>query len=214
MGEWVLRTGCRQARQWMQDLGDNESPAVSINLFSQQFSRPELVVHIEKLLDEFQLPASRLQLEITESAVIDVPELAIDVLHRLRGLGVKVHLDDFGTGYSSLAYLQRFAVDVLKIDQGFVQRMGRNGGGAEIVETIVTLAQNLGMAALAEGIETPEQLQYRPRSGLRLRSGLPLRQTHAAGGDPRVSSDADRWMWGKTRSPSDVGWAWARLRSL
>ena len=158
IGEWVLRTGCRQARRWMRELDENESFAVSINLFSQQFSRPELVVHIEKLLDEFELPANRLQLEITESAVIDVPELAIDVLHRLRGLGVKVHLDDFGTGYSSLAYLQRFAVDILKIDQGFVQSMRRNGGGAEIVETIVTLAQNLGMAALAEGIETTEQL--------------------------------------------------------
>jgi len=158
IGEWVLRKGCEQAKQWIQDLGDHESPAVSINLFSQQFSRPELVVHIENLLDEFQLPASSLQLEITESAVIDVPELAIDVLHRLRGLGVKVHLDDFGTGYSSLAYLQRFAVDILKIDQAFIQRMGQSGGGAEIVEAIVTLAQNLGMLALAEGIETPEQL--------------------------------------------------------
>ncbi len=90
--------------------------------------------------------------------MIDVPELAIDVMKRLRGLGVKVHLDDFGTGYSSLAYLQRFAVDVLKIDQGFIQRLGGNGGGVEIVRTIVTLARNLGMDALAEGIETPEQL--------------------------------------------------------
>lgn len=158
MGEWVLRTGCKQAKQWMHDFNHNGSPAVSINLFSQQFSRTELVVYIEHLLDEVQLPADRLQLEITESAVIDVPELAIDVLHRLRNLGVKVHLDDFGTGYSSLAYLQRFAVDVLKIDQGFVQRLGSNGGGSEIVQTIVTLARNLGMAALAEGIETSEQL--------------------------------------------------------
>ena len=159
IGEWVLRTGCRQARQWMHDLNHNGSPAVSINLFSRQFSRTELVVYIQELLDEIQLPANRLQLEITESAVIDVPELAIDVLLRLRNLGVKVHLDDFGTGYSSLAYLQRFAVDVLKIDQCFVQRLGRNGGGSEIVQTIVTLAQNLGMVALAEGIETPEQLE-------------------------------------------------------
>jgi len=159
IGEWVLHTGCRQARQWMQDFNHNGSPAVSVNLFSRQFSRTELVVYIKELLEKTQLPANRLQLEITESAVIDVPELAIDVLLRLRNLGVKVHLDDFGTGYSSLAYLQRFAVDVLKIDQSFVQRLGRNGGGSEIVQTIVTLAQNLGMDALAEGIETPEQLE-------------------------------------------------------
>jgi len=159
IGEWVMFTGCRQARQWMLDLDPDDSPAVSINLFSRQFSRPELVVYIEKLLDEVQLPANRLQLEITESAVIELPELAIGVLQRLCDLGVKVHLDDFGTGYSSLAYLQRFAVDFIKIDQGFVQRLGSDRGGSEIVQTIVTLAQNLGMDALAEGIETEEQLK-------------------------------------------------------
>ena len=88
-----------------------------------------------------------------------MPELAIDVMRRLRNLGVKVHLDDFGTGYSSLAYLQRFAIDTLKIDQGFTQRLGSSGGGGiEIVETIIALARNLGMDALAEGIETREQL--------------------------------------------------------
>ncbi len=159
LGEWVLRTGCRQARLWMLELEPDDSPAVSVNLFSRQFSRPELVIYIEDLLAKVGLPADRLQLEITESAVIDVPELAIAVLLRLRDIGVKVHLDDFGTGYSSLAYLQRFAVDFIKIDQGFVQRLGSNGGGSAIVQTIVTLAQNLGMDALAEGIETREQLK-------------------------------------------------------
>jgi diguanylate cyclase (GGDEF)-like protein/PAS domain S-box-containing protein len=158
IGEWVLRTGCRQALTWPAATDGQQAPAISINLFSRQFSRAELVSFISDLLEELDLPAHRLQLEITESAVIDVPELAIDVMKRLRGLGVKVHLDDFGTGYSSLAYLQRFAVDVLKIDQGFIQRLGGNGGGVEIVRTIVTLARNLGMDALAEGIETPEQL--------------------------------------------------------
>jgi len=158
IGEWVLRTGCRQASAWMTQSDGDGSPAVSINLFSRQFSQTELVVYIQKVLEEIQLPADRLQLEITESAIIDVPELAIDVMHRLRSLGVKVHLDDFGTGYSSLAYLQRFAIDALKIDRGFIQRLGSNGGGAEIVQTIVTLARNLGMDALAEGIESPDQL--------------------------------------------------------
>jgi len=158
IGEWVLRSGCKQARQWMQQLNGQGSPAVSINLFSRQFSRTELVVYVQQLLEEIQLPPDRLQLEITESAIIDVPELAIDVLQRLRNLGVKVHIDDFGTGYSSLAYLQRFAVDTLKIDRGFIRRLGANSGGAEIVRTIITLARNLGMDALAEGIEQPEQL--------------------------------------------------------
>lgn len=159
IGEWVLRTGCRQAAQWMHECNGSGSPAVSINLFSRQFSRIELVVYIQEVLEEIQLPSDRLQLEITESAIIDLPELAIDVMHRLRNLGVKVHLDDFGTGYSSLAYLQRFAIDTLKIDRVFIQRLGSNGGGAEIVQTIITLARNLGMDALAEGIETTEQLK-------------------------------------------------------
>ncbi len=158
IGEWVLRSGCKEAHSWMQHLNRERSPAVSINLFSRQFSRTELVVYIQQLLEEIQLPSDRLQLEITESAIIDVPELAIDVLQRLRNLGVRVHIDDFGTGYSSLAYLQRFAVDTLKIDRGFIRRLGANTGGAEIVRTIITLARNLGMDALAEGIENPEQL--------------------------------------------------------
>jgi diguanylate cyclase (GGDEF)-like protein/PAS domain S-box-containing protein len=157
IGEWVMRTACRQARQWLESLGDR-SPAVSLNLFSRQFSRAELVEYIETVLHDAKLPPDRLQLEITESAVIDMPELAIEVLQRLRNLGVTVHLDDFGTGYSSLAYLQRFAVDVLKIDQGFIHQLGSDGGGVDIVQTIVALARNLGMEALAEGIETTEQL--------------------------------------------------------
>jgi len=158
IGEWVLRSGCRQAARWMHECDGSASPAVSVNLFSRQFSRAELVVYIREVLDEFDLPSNRLQLEITESAIIDVPELAIDVMLRLRKLGIKVHLDDFGTGYSSLAYLQRFAIDTLKIDRGFIQRIGSDGGGAEIVQTIISLARNLGMDALAEGIERPEQL--------------------------------------------------------
>lgn len=159
IGEWVLRTGCEQALEWKNRLNGSGSPAVSINLFSDQFSRQELVVYIQEILDEIHLPADRLQLEITESAIIEVPELAIDVMRRLHNLGVKVHLDDFGTGYSSLAYLQRFAVDTLKIDRGFIQRLGSDGGGTEIVQTIIALARNLGMDSLAEGIETEEQLQ-------------------------------------------------------
>lgn len=171
IGEWVLRSGCREAREWMNHLNGSGSPAVSINLFSKQFSRPELVVYVKKLLDENQLPSDRLQLEITESAVIEVPELAIDVLQRLKSLGVKVHIDDFGTGYSSLAYLQRFAVDTLKIDRGFIRRLGANTGGAEIVRTIITLARNLGMEALAEGIEKPEQLSMAREMGCEFAQG-------------------------------------------
>jgi diguanylate cyclase (GGDEF)-like protein/PAS domain S-box-containing protein len=172
IGEWVLRSACRQATTWPADHRSRRPPAVSINIVGRHFSTTELVGTIESVLSDTGLPAGRLHLEITESAVIDVPELAIDVLQRLKNLGVQVHLDDFGTGYSSLAYLQRFAVDVLKIDQSFTQRLGSNGGGVEIVRTIITLARNLGMDALAEGIETPEQLAMVRRLGCAFGQGF------------------------------------------
>jgi EAL domain-containing protein (putative c-di-GMP-specific phosphodiesterase class I) len=131
---------------------------VSVNLVSRQFSKPELVEFIEDVLGATKLDADRLNLEITESTVIDAPERAIDVLLRLQNLGVKVHIDDFGTGYSSLAYLQKFAVDALKIDQRFTARI-ESAGGEKIVAAIITLVHGLGMAALAEGIETTEQFE-------------------------------------------------------
>jgi len=158
MGEWVLRAACREAKTWPSLTPDSHPPGVSVNLVSRQFSKPELVEFIEDVLGSTGFDADRLNLEITESTVIDAPERAIDVLLRLQHLGVKVHVDDFGTGYSSLAYLQRFAVDALKIDQSFTARID-SVGGEKIVAAIITLAHGLGMAALAEGVETPEQLE-------------------------------------------------------
>jgi len=197
IGEWVLRTGCLQASEWMRDHDAETSPAVSINLFSRQFTRTELVVYVGEILAEIQLPANRLQLEITESATIDVPELAIDVMRRLRDLGVKVHLDDFGTGYSSLAYLQRFAIDTLKIDQGFTQRLGSSGaGGIEIVETII--------ASPATSVWTPSPRVSRPenssKSSATSAASMARDSCSPSRGRRRRSwrsSSAVRWMWGQ-----------------
>lgn len=172
IGEWVVKTSCREAARWVRELGDELAPAVSVNVFGRHFSQPELADHIEAILAETGLAAGRLQLEITESAIIDAPDLAIDVMRRLRNLGVTVNLDDFGTGYSSLAYLQRFAIDTLKIDQGFTQRLERDGSGRKIVETIIALARNLGMTPLAEGIETNEQLEIIRELGCRYGQGF------------------------------------------
>jgi diguanylate cyclase (GGDEF)-like protein/PAS domain S-box-containing protein len=160
IGEWVLNQACRQIRGWESFCNGYPAPAVCVNLFSRQFSQPELVGLIEAVLHETGANAANLHLEITESAVIDDPERAIHVLKQLKGLDLKINLDDFGTGYSSFSYLQRFAVDVLKIDQSFVAKMGTGSKkGTEIVEAIVTLAHKLGMEALGEGIETAEQLE-------------------------------------------------------
>jgi diguanylate cyclase (GGDEF)-like protein/PAS domain S-box-containing protein len=161
IGEWVLNQACRQIHGWESFCNGHPAPAVCVNLFSRQFSQPELVGLIEEVLQKTGAKASNLHLEITESAVIDDPERAINVLKQLKGLDLKINLDDFGTGYSSFSYLQRFAVDVLKIDQSFVAKIGTGGSkGAEIVEAIVTLAHKLGMEALGEGIETVDQLNW------------------------------------------------------
>jgi diguanylate cyclase (GGDEF)-like protein/PAS domain S-box-containing protein len=158
IGEWVLDQACRQIRGWDRFCNGHPAPAISVNLFSRQFTQPELVGLIKKVLHETGANARNLHLEITESAVIDDPERAIHVLRKLKDLDLTINLDDFGTGYSSLSYLQRFAVDVLKIDQSFIAKIGGNDKGTEIVEAIVTLAHKLGMKALGEGIETAEQL--------------------------------------------------------
>ena len=158
MGEWVLTEACRQAREWERAQNGKNSPAVSVNLFSRELTRPGLVDFVAQVLGESKLNPNRLEFEITESAIIEDPDRAIEIHSRLRGLGVRVNLDDFGTGYSSLSYLQRFAVDALKIDRSFVSKVGVSGAGTAIVRAIVTLAHSLGMGALAEGVETEQQL--------------------------------------------------------
>ncbi len=124
----------------------------------KQFALPELVVLIEQILRETGLVASRLKLEITESALIDHADTAAEVFAKLRAMGIQVAIDDFGTGYSSLSYLHRFPFDILKIDYSFVSQMGPAGPHTAIVKAIVVLAQALDLEVIAEGIETSEQV--------------------------------------------------------
>ena len=131
---------------------------ISVNLSGKQFSQPDLIERIQQILIETGLEAGSLKLEITESAIIENTELATDMLEQLKALGVRVSLDDFGTGYSSLSYLHRFPIDTLKIDRSFITRLDLPGKNSEIVHTIVTLARNLGMDVIAEGVETGEQI--------------------------------------------------------
>ena len=131
---------------------------MSVNLSGKQLMQPDLIERIEEVLHESQLNPWYLKLEITESVVMENPELAAVTLAKLRGLGVRLSIDDFGTGYSSLSYLNRFPVDVLKIDRSFVNSMNEAEENLQIVKTIITLANNLGMHVIAEGVETEEQL--------------------------------------------------------
>ena len=159
IGQTVLRSACRQAREWQEMYPTSPPLFVSVNLSVKQFNEPGLVENIAELLEESHLPPRSLKLEITESVFSDNIEAAVKLLTQLRNLGVQLSIDDFGTGYSSLSYLQRFPIDTLKIDRSFVTQMMENEENLAIVRTIVALAQNLGMDVVAEGVETEDQLR-------------------------------------------------------
>jgi diguanylate cyclase (GGDEF)-like protein len=158
IGAWVLHEACTQLRQWQQALG-RESLTMSVNLSGKQLTQTDLIQQIQNTLEQTRLDPTWLRLEITESVVMENAELATNTLLQLRKLGVHLSIDDFGTGYSSLSYLHRFPVNTLKIDRSFIGRMAKGDENSEIVRTICTLANNLGMEVVAEGVETREQLE-------------------------------------------------------
>ena len=157
---WVLEQACRQASAW-QPAEPGEAPfGISVNLSARQFRNERLIDEVRAVLARTGLPAAALKLEITEHVLIDETAATARTLSDLQKLGVKLAIDDFGTGYSSLGYLRHLPVDGLKMDSVFVRGLGREAGGAAIVEAIVALAYALGMRVTAEGIETAEQLVY------------------------------------------------------
>lgn len=157
IGRLVLRESCRQLQEWQSTICQRPI-TMSVNLSGKQFAQPDLVAQVKEILDETGLDPKYLKLEITESVVMENAEVARTMLSQLCRLGVHLCIDDFGTGYSSLSYLHRFPVKTLKIDRSFIGRMGPNGENAEVVKTINTLANNLGMVVVAEGVETDAQL--------------------------------------------------------
>lgn len=160
IGNLVLEEACRQAKEWQeQDPAAGAPLKMSVNISARQFQRPdELVREVARVLEETGLAPGSLMLEITESMIMGDAEHNVDVLGRLKDLGVRVAVDDFGTGYSSLAYLKRFPVDMLKVDKSFVDGLGENPEDMAIVEAVVNLARALGLRTVAEGIETTGQL--------------------------------------------------------
>lgn len=163
IGQWILAEACRQIRDW-QVKGNFSSPlTVSVNLSGKQFKQPDLVEQVKRILFQTKLDPKCLNLEITESVIMDNAETATAMLRQLRSLGVQLSIDDFGTGYSSLSYLHRFPVNILKVDRSFVTRMGTDEESLGIVETIIALASKLKMKAVAEGVETQEQSEQLKR---------------------------------------------------
>jgi EAL domain-containing protein (putative c-di-GMP-specific phosphodiesterase class I) len=164
---------------------------VSVNLSGKHFTQPDLVDQVRQILHETGLEPHCLKLEITESAVMENAEDTARVLSDLRGLGVQLSIDDFGTGYSSLSYLHRFPIDTLKIDRSFVSRMGKAGENSEIVQTVITLAKNLEMEVIAEGVETPEQAKILRDLGCRYAQGFLFSK-------PQPAADIDKLMKAQT----------------
>lgn len=156
-GQWVLWEACRQLQQW-QKIYCQTDLIVAVNISGKQFSQPNLILHIQRILQKTGINPQRLKIEMTESVVMDNAESAITVLYQLQELGIQLSVDDFGTGYSSLSYLHRFPINTLKVDKSFVTNMGVNGENCEIVRAVVTLAHSLGLDVVAEGIETEQQL--------------------------------------------------------
>jgi len=158
IGLWALREACVQCKSWL-DLG-HPWMQVAVNLSPRQFRQKDIVKSIEAILLQTSLPARCLELEITETTVMHSTAHTIGALHELTALGVRISVDDFGTGYSSLAYLHRFPVHKLKIDQSFVRDIGADRADTALVGTMVALARQLKLTSVAEGVETKEQLAY------------------------------------------------------
>lgn len=177
--QWMLRQACFQMQAWQEEAemsGDDNAASsngsarpdsdslvmpeltISVNLSSRHFSRSDLPLHLTEVLRDTGLNPNQLRLEVTESVILDNLDSAAAILQELKSLGVQLSIDDFGTGYSSLSYLHRLPLDILKIDQTFISRLDLPDGNAEIVRTIITLAHNLEMRVVAEGIETVAQL--------------------------------------------------------
>ncbi|GGE68530.1 bifunctional diguanylate cyclase/phosphodiesterase [Massilia psychrophila] len=163
IGAWVMREACRQNRAW-HDAGLARL-RVAVNLSARQFGATNLVADIRAVLAETGLAPGCLEIELTESLFMSDVSLAVELLHAMKALGVKLSIDDFGTGYSSLSYLSRFPIDVLKIDRSFVAAIARDSNDAAIVASIIALAHNLKLSVIAEGVETAEQLDYLRRRG-------------------------------------------------
>ena len=170
LGDWVLNQALAQVRHWIDD--GVEPPPVAINLSMMQFRRGDLVKHIRNSLRSWQVAPGYLQLELTEGIAMQDPVAATTQLQQLSALGVRIAIGDFGSGYSSLAYLKSFRASVIKIDRSFIERLDEDPENQIIVSSMITLARNLGLQAMAEGVETASQLQTLRAQGCRYMQGF------------------------------------------
>ena len=172
LGWWVLEESCRQLALFQARFPRTKPLTMSVNISAKQFSQSDLSQKLKELLESSKIVPGSLELEITESVIMDRGEAAIGRLEELKSLGLRLFVDDFGTGYSSLSYLHRFPIDMLKIDRSFIREIDATGGHTEIVRAIVGLGRNLGLGLIAEGVETEAQLAVIRTLGCQLAQGF------------------------------------------
>ena len=181
IGDWVLREACRQNKAW-QDAG-LPPMVVSVNVSARQFREKNLVARVAGALKDSGLEAKYLELEVTESLIMQDVDLAVATMEELQGLGVQLSIDDFGTGYSSLSALKTFPVARLKIDKSFIDGLPANENDKAVASAVISLGQKLNLRVIAEGVETDGAGGVPARQQLRRNAGLPLQQTAPGAGD-------------------------------
>jgi diguanylate cyclase (GGDEF)-like protein/PAS domain S-box-containing protein len=196
IGPWMLKTACAQAKTWERT---GHPVSVAVNISPRQLHHVDLLRYVVEALDEAGLPASRLELEITESSAMQNPEATIHTLNALKALGVRVSIDDFGMGYSSLSQLQRLPIDTLKIDRSFVRDISTDPGDAAIATAIITLAHSLELDVVAEGVETSEQLAFLAEHGCDRVQGYLLSRPVATADIPRLLDGHEPAHWQRRR---------------
>ncbi|MCW2318257.1 diguanylate cyclase (GGDEF)-like protein [Rhodoblastus acidophilus] len=201
LGEYVLRQSCEDAKSWP------HSVRVAVNFSAHQFARGDLAETVRRVLHETRFPPSRLEAEITETALMSDADNVLATLDELRKMGVRVALDDFGAGYSSLAYLSRFRPDKVKIDQCFVREMGKNAAALAIIKAVRALARELHIDMLVEGVETPEQLEILRANGADEAQGFLFSRARPANEIARLVADPTQLPRArKLNNPDDAPW--------
>ena len=200
IGEWVLREACRQIKAWHATKFSFSKMQVAVNISGKQLRQKDFPDRVRGVLSEANLEPRYLDLELTESLLMVDAEETGDIMHVLHDLGVSFSVDDFGTGYSSLAYLKRFPIDILKIDQSFVRDLATDPNDVAIVKTIIAMAHTLGMRVIAEGVETYAQLEFLRRQGCDGSQGYYCSKPLAADDFTELLADWERIRQGRCRA--------------
>ena len=200
IGDWVLREACRQIKAWHATKFSFSKMQVAVNISGKQLRQKDFPDRVRGVLSEANLEPRYLDLELTESLLMVDAEETGDIMHVLHDLGVSFSVDDFGTGYSSLAYLKRFPIDILKIDQSFVRDLATDPNDVAIVKTIIAMAHTLGMRVIAEGVETYAQLEFLRRQGCDGSQGYYCSKPLAADDFTELLADWERIRQGRCRA--------------